>query len=255
MLGNPAALQTFAGSDSSSVFTCPPTDPNPYPITSFPFLTVSSLTRPTYPYPTLYPPSTSIAINSQYNCSNYNSLLGKRNLHGTDFECKPERKRARQNLPEERLGRNENQQSELHLSRYLGTSSLRLPSFDETTRSVSEAMMSSSVPEILPITSEDSDDTSEEESEGCEADWSIRYNSEVERALDVSLVRLLDGGPGRISCLEFSKDGKYLAVGFRDATTNIYDVETGEKIWLDFYEPLLFWPMLINLWCQYAKGH
>jgi WD40 repeat protein len=34
-------------------------------------------------------------------------------------------------------------------------------------------------------------------------------------------------------CLKFSKDGKYLAVGFwNNGTTNIYDVQTGEKTWL-----------------------
>ena len=229
-------LQPLApsNSDISSVFTCRSTDPNPYPTTSLPFSTVSSLSRATSSYPTFYPPSPSIAIN--YDCSNNNPLLGKRDRQRTGLECKPERKRARQNLPEKRLGRNENQQSELQLSQYLNTSSLRLPPFNETTRSGSEAMMSSSVPEFLPSTSEDSDDTSEPENE----EWSIRYNSEIERVLDVSLVCSLDVGPGGINCLQFSKDGEYLAVGFYpNAMTNIYDVESGEKTWLVFHE--FFW--------------
>jgi len=204
-------------SNISSMYTYHSTDPNPYHTTSLPFSTVSSLSRPTSFYPTLYPPSPSIAINSQYNWSNNNSSLGKRNPHRTDLE--PERKRARQNLPEERA--NENQQSELHLSQYLDTSSLCLPSFNETTRSVSE---------VLPTTSEDGAEISEQ---GSEADWSIRYNSEVERALDVGLLRSMDVGQVEVDCLQFSKDGKYLAVACRgdNGMINIYDVETGEKTW------------------------
>ena len=99
-------------------------------------------------------------------------------------------------------------------------------------------MVSSPVSEVLPTTSGDSEDTSMQESE---ADLSIRYNSEVERALDVSLVRSLDVGRDEISCLQFSKDGKYLAVGvYKDVMTNIYNVETGEKTWYDFHESLCF---------------
>jgi len=215
---------------SSNMFTYHSTDPNPYHTTSLPFSTVSSLSRPTSFYPTPYPPSPSIAINSQYNCSNHNSSLGKRDPHRTDLECKPERKRARQNLPEERA--NENQQRELHLSQYLDTSSLCLPSFNETTRSVSE---------VLPTTSEDGADISEQ---GSEADWSIRYNSEVERAIDVKLLRSMDVGQAdsEITCLQFSKDGKYLAVACwgDNEITNIYDVETGEKTWLVFHESFCF---------------
>jgi len=212
--------------DISSAFTYHYTDPIPYHTTSLPSSTVSSPSRPTSFYPTPYPPSPSIVINSQYNCPNNNSSLGKRDPHRTDLECKPERKRARQNLPEE--GANENQQSELHLSQCLDTSSLCLPSFNETTRSVSE---------VLPTTSEDSADISEQ---GSEADWSIRYNSEVERALDVSLLRLI--GQAGIDCLQFSKDGKYLAVACwgDKVMTNIYDVETGERTWLVFHESFCF---------------
>jgi len=158
--------------------------------------------------------------------------LGKRDLHRTNLECEPERKKTRQNLPEER--RNPNQQDEPHLSQYLdSTSSLCLPLFNETTRSVSEAIKSSSVPEALSMTSEDNDDWEQES----EVNWSIRYNSEVKRALDVSLVHSLQVGRFDVHCLKFSKDGKYLAMGFRrDGKTNIYDVQTGEKTWLVFHE-------------------
>jgi len=214
-------------SDTSSVFTYHSTDPNPYHTTSLPFSTVSS-PRPTSFYPTLYPPSPSIAINSQYNCSNHNSSLGKRDPHRTDLECKPERKRARQNLPEERA--NENQQSGLHLSQCLDTSSLCPPSFNKTTRCVSE---------VLPTTSEDGADVSKQ---GSEVDRSIRYNSEVERALDASFLRSIDVGQAVIHCLQFSQDGKYLAVACwgDKGMTNIYDVETGEKTWLVFHESFCF---------------
>ncbi len=86
------------------------------------------------------------------------------------------------------------------------------------------------------VTSQDDDVTSEEESG---AGWSITHNSEVKRALDVSLVRSWDVGPEFcIGCLKFSKDGKYLAVGSYLGTTKIYDVQTGEKIWLVCHE---FW--------------
>jgi WD40 repeat protein len=62
------------------------------------------------------------------------------------------------------------------------------------------------------------------------AGWSIIYtNSQVPLwALDVSWVRSLEMKPRRTSCTTFSKDGKYLAVGFEESeVTKIYDVQTG----------------------------
>jgi len=100
-------------------------------------------------------------------------------------------------------------------------------------------MIASSVSEVLPTTSEDGADISEQ---GSEAHWSVRYNSEVERAVDVSLLRSMDVGQAAIDCLQFSKDGKYLAVACwgDNGMTNIYDVETGEKTWLVFHESFCF---------------
>ena len=37
----------------------------------------------------------------------------------------------------------------------------------------------------------------------------------------------------RIFCLKFSKNGKYLTVGFaKNGVMTIYDVQTGQKSWL-----------------------
>jgi len=100
-----------------------------------------------------------------------------------------------------------------------------------------------SVPQAAPIsedsyiTSEDDDVTSKKESG---AGWSITYNSEVQRALDVNFVHSWDLGPKfDIGCLKFSKDGKYLAVGsWRTGVTKIYDVQTGQETWFVCHE---FW--------------
>ena len=81
-----------------------------------------------------------------------------------------------------------------------------------------------------PSISEFSAASTEECDIGAEPDsWSIRHYSQVK--MDVDIVPPLHlRSP--ICCLKFSKDGKYLAAGFRgNGTTNIYDVETGEKTW------------------------
>jgi len=74
------------------------------------------------------------------------------------------------------------------------------------------------------------------------------YNVEIKRAIDVSLVRLLNTGTGfAVRCVNFSKDGKFLAVGFYDnGKTNIYDVQTGEKTWLVFVISYYFQTILIE---------
>lgn len=107
----------------------------------------------------------------------------------------------------------------------------------------------SSVLQALPTTSRDRGVTPKP------ADR-IVYNSEVERALDVSLIRSLDTGRRFfIRCVKFSKDGKYLAVGFyRSGATNVYDVQTGEKTWL-VCDELRFSDNLINFWCQHTERY
>ena len=92
--------------------------------------------------------------------------------------------------------------------------------------SASEGITSPSISESSAASIEESDIAVEPESG---ANWSIRHYSQV--GMDVNMVPTLHlRSP--IMCLNFSKDGKYFAVGFyRNGTTNIYDVETGEKIW------------------------
>jgi hypothetical protein len=164
----------------------------------------------------------SIAMHSQYNSSNDTSGLGKRDLHPIDLNCEPERKKARQNSPD-RVS--PSQQSESYLPPCVDPSNLLSPSFKDssfpsldTTASVPESP-ATTYGHVIP-----------EPESG--ADWSITYNSEVKRAFDVSLVCPLQVGHP-ISCMAFSKDGKRLAVGLDgDVTITIYDVETGEKMWL-----------------------
>ena len=92
--------------------------------------------------------------------------------------------------------------------------------------SASEGITSPSISESAAASTEESDIAVEPESG---ANWSIRHYSQV--GMDVDMVPPLHLR-SLISCLKLSKDGKYLAVGFYcNGTTNIYDVETGEKIW------------------------
>jgi hypothetical protein len=167
-------------------------------------------------YPPLCLPDASI---TQYNSPKENSWLGKRDPYCPDVDHTPERKRARQNLLEERG--NTNQQT-----KHLPDSFPLLA----TTSSASEVVMSSTVPEALSPTS--SDVTSDLESE---AEWTIEYNTEIKKSVDVSLIHSVNVGT-RIGCLKFSKDGKNLAVGFyENGTTNIYAVQSGERTWLVFH--------------------
>jgi len=153
--------------------------------------------------------------------------MGKRHLYPTNPECGPERKRVRLNLSEER---SIIQQGGFNPSRRFATPDLCLPSFKDsfppfsTASPAPDAIMSPSDPEApYPLNSP-----------SC-ADWSVTYNTEVKREVDVSVVRTLDLGSG-ITCLTFSKDGEYLAVGLEDdaRTVNIYEMQTGDKTWLVF---------------------
>ncbi len=79
----------------------------------------------------------------------------------------------------------------------------------------------------LSISFEGGDVVSDPESEG--SDRLVKYNDEVERKLDVSLVHTLTDQK-HVLCVRFNKDGTYLAVGCQfDATVHIYCVKTGEK--------------------------
>jgi len=197
-------------------------------------------------------------MHSQYN-SYVDSRLGKRDLYHPDLGCEPERKRTQLNLPEER--RNTKQQNEFYPSQCLTNPNLCIPSFNNSLKPLATTLSAfdllTSVPEAPAaltedgdVTTDDDDFTSEEESG---AGWSITYNSEVKRAVDVSFIRSLDLGPEfRIRCLKFSKDGKYLEVGLYNGTIKIYDVQTGEKTWLVCHE---FWVPVNtdNLRSQYTK--
>ncbi len=233
-----------SGSGNSSIFT----NRDPDVPTSVARSTVTSPSGATSAYPPSCSTGPSTAMHSYYNSSNINSRLGKKDLHRPDLEYEPQR---RLNLPEER--RIATQQSKFHRSQNITASNLRLPSSNNsiiaTTSSASD--MSFSVPDGPAPISEDGDITPEdEESDGVTSEgergvgWSITYNSEVRRALDVSLIRSLDlGRKFYIGCLKFSRDGKYLAVGsWRTGMTKIYDVQTGKETWLVCYE---FW-VLVN---------
>jgi hypothetical protein len=187
-----------------------------------------SSSGPASSYPSPCPSGPSSAV---YGCS---LQLGKRDPDRASLECEPEQKRARPNLLEEST----NEQIRFNPSQWFAAPDLAFEnSFPfATTPSAPEAIMLPSVLESPATISEDGDVTPRLESG---PDWSITYNTKVKREFDVSVVRPLEVGPS-ISCLRLSKDGKYLAVGFYgNGTTNIYDVESGEKTWLVCDECLL----------------
>ena len=107
-------------------------------------------------------------------------------------------------------------------------------------------------------------------------DWLAVYNPGTERVLSVSLVHTLhhEGLVVPLSflhycrnhradalflifsvvcCVQFSKDGQYLATGCNH-TANIYDTKTGSRIWFDFLctsrlvEPRSLISILAVLW-------
>ena len=61
-------------------------------------------------------------------------------------------------------------------------------------------------------------------------DWSVDYNDDVKRALNLKLEHVWTHGAG-VMRVVFSPDGKYLAVGVANGMTYIYDVKTGVKTW------------------------
>ena len=54
----------------------------------------------------------------------------------------------------------------------------------------------------------------------------IKFNSEVERELDVEITHTLFHEEP-LQCVRFSRDGRYLAAGCEDGKTYIYDVQQG----------------------------
>jgi len=183
------------------------------------------------PCPPLLPRSSILTYNSN---NNYNSWSGKRDLHRPDTECEPQKKKIRQDPGEIK---STNQQGGFHPSQGLTT----FQSFNEfaSTSSTSTGITSASVPGAHSTTSKDARDGDTTSGQGIESRWSLTYNTEVNRAIDVKLVHSLHIGNDleyRIGDLQFSQDGKYLAVGFwENGITNVYDMQTGKKTWLVFH--------------------
>jgi glucose repression regulatory protein TUP1 len=75
----------------------------------------------------------------------------------------------------------------------------------------------------LPSTSKPSASTADSDSESEERGWSISYNNDVGKELDVEIVKTLSHEES-IRCVKFSLDGKYLAAGCDNGKAYIYDV-------------------------------
>jgi len=62
--------------------------------------------------------------------------------------------------------------------------------------------------------------------------WSVIHNPEIKQALHIDLVETFNF-IAKVYCVNFSTDGKYLAVGLdKGGKTYIYDVEKGLNLWL-----------------------
>jgi glucose repression regulatory protein TUP1 len=77
----------------------------------------------------------------------------------------------------------------------------------------------------VPSTSSVDPDSSTEQ-----RNWSITFNNQVAKELDVEMIRRLSH-ERPISCVKFSRDGQYLAAGCLDGKVYIYSVETGTLTW------------------------
>lgn len=150
---------------------------------------------------------------AQHHRVNDHSVLGKRGPSRTDFGSESEGRSASSSTQ---------QSDDQCLSQCSAISNL-LPSLDAASNSEISARVSS----------------------GPETQADLTYN-EFEREPDVNLIHSWDVDP-QILFLKFSKDGKYLAVGFwQNGKIDIYDVQTGKKTWLGFGFSS-FLDMLINL--------
>ena len=188
----------------------------PYAPISVPPLAVASKSGNSSSFPLFSPPRSSRPINPQRNLSP--SYLGKRNP--TDLDCGSESKKAPWCGP---------QSSQSHATFSVYPPSLDVSSLPFSTDSVSRTLQSSSASK--PVLMADYPSIEKQE---IAPNWSITYNQKVQKAVDVRLVRALHVDQNfRVYCLKFSRDGKYLAVGFdRNGATTIYDVQTGKKSWL-----------------------
>ena len=64
-----------------------------------------------------------------------------------------------------------------------------------------------------------------------ELDWSITFNDEVEKELDIKMMHTLIHENQIVCSVRFSHDGKHLATGCTNGKAYIYDVETGKLAW------------------------
>ena len=179
----------------------------PYAPISFSPLAVSSNSGTSSSFP-----------NPQWNLS---SCLGKRGITGLD--CESDSKKARW--------------SGFQSYQRCSTSSTYPPTGEAsetlplTTISVRSGLHPHLVSKPLPITPEDRPSIRKRD---IAENWSITYNQKVQKVVDVRPVRAFHVKRDfYVSCTKFSKDGKYLAVGFeRNGITSVYDVQTGQKSWL-----------------------
>jgi WD40 repeat protein len=59
-------------------------------------------------------------------------------------------------------------------------------------------------------------------------DWSVEYNHEIQQTVSLHVVKTFTC-PAMVFCASFSRDGKYLALGFHNGEIHIYDMKTGSK--------------------------